>query len=114
MTHTKILSRNRSYPISCNLYCWTKEIASLRTDLLDAAQMLVEHGYIGITDEKKNAWTIEDARKFDHSTVLDAIRGQKDFSLFSREYLVTTYINFMQWLSCETHGYIERLEDLTS
>ena len=83
----------------------------MRTELQNAAQMLVEHGYIGITDTKKNAWTLEDARGFDHSTVLDAIRSQKDITLFTREYLVTTYINFMQWLSNETHGYIERLED---
>jgi len=58
-THQNIIEKIAHTPFLATFIVWTKEIASLRTDLLDAAQMLVEHGYIGITDEKKNAWTMK-------------------------------------------------------
>lgn len=90
---------------------WVKEFAHIRSDILEGARMLLEMDLIGIKDEGGEIWTIEKARGFDHSIILDAIRCERDLPIQLREHLVSVYIYFMQWLWGETHGYINKLED---
>lgn len=109
--HRKIVKKIAEHPFLVIFVLWTQEIASLHPEMVHAAKVLLEQGFIGIADKKGQIWTIEDAHGFDHRVVLNAIRCQPEMPLETREQLVSAYISFMQWLSQETHGYFNNLED---
>ena len=90
---------------------WIKEVGSLRNDTFETAKMLLEHELIGVTDNKGKPWTMEKARSFDHSIILDTIRCHREWSLQLRETITKTYTCFMAWLWSETQGYFNRFED---
>lgn len=89
---------------------WIKESELSAPDRLNA-KALLENGFIGITDNNGQIWTIAKAKNFDHRNVIDAIRCRRDWTFLLRENLVRTYLNFIQWLSAVTYGYLNLLED---
>ena len=109
--HTKTIKKISQLPFLAGFLMWVKEQASSNSDMLAAAMLLLEEGFIGITDKKGKVWTITDAKGFDHSVVINAIRCRREIPLQKREQLVTGYLSFMQWLSEETFGYTHPLED---
>lgn len=90
---------------------WIKESGFQDEQLLKGAEMLIEHGLIGVSDDAGHVWTIGMAKGFNHQSVIDAIRCQREWTLAIRENLVKTYLTFIDWLSRETYSYIEKVED---
>ena len=109
--HKKIIEKISLQPFLVAFMVWTKQKAAVNADMMNTARMLVENGFIGITDKNGKVWTIADARTFDHKIIVNAIRCQRNIPLQDREHLVLTYIAFIQWLSEETQGYIAPIED---
>ena len=110
-THKKIIEKISLQPFLVAFMVWTKEKAIANTDMMNAAKLILENGYIGTIAKNGKEWTIADARSFDHTIVLDAIRCQREMPLQAREYLVGVYLAFMKWLADETQGYVPALED---
>lgn len=109
--HKKFIGKISKEPFVASFIIWIKDFGSLRENTLKAATSLLNHDLIRIVDEEGKPWTIAKARNFDHRTILESIRSHREWSLKDRENLVQTYLAFMLWLSAETHGYINRLED---
>ncbi|MDB6081435.1 MAG: hypothetical protein JWO53_707, partial [Chlamydiia bacterium] len=106
-----IIEKIAEQPLLAAFIVWIKEIAFRDTGMMNASKMLLESHYIGMTDDTGKVWTISNARGFDHRTVIDSIRCQREWSLQTRELVVYTYLSFLVWLSQETRGYIARVED---
>jgi hypothetical protein len=109
--YTKFIDEVSEEPFLASFLVWVKEVGYRDTETLEGAKMLLEHGLIGVSDDDGRPWTIGKAKGFDHNTVIETIRCQKEWTLSVRENVVKTYLAFMSWLSIETHSYIPRLED---
>lgn len=98
-------------PLLTAFLAWVKEASLIPNFNINLARSLLENGLIGISDKKGKLWTIENAKDFDHQSVLDAIRCHSEWATTQREDLVGVYISFVQWLSNVTFGYIDKIED---
>lgn len=107
----KIIEKIAKQPFLASFIVWVKSMSSTRSNLINIAQNLLKNGYIGTTDKKGATWSIENAHKFDHTVIIDAIRCNNKITLQMRENLVESYLSFIQWLSEETNGYVTKLED---
>lgn len=106
------LERISQQPFLAAFLAWVKEITSDSSTInFETIIMLLENDFIGITDENGRIWTLANAKIFDHRKVIEAIRCHLEWSLILRENLVSAYLDFMEWLSNATFGYIGKLED---
>jgi hypothetical protein len=109
--HAKFIENISGELFVASFLIWIKEVGALRNDTFEAAKTLLENELIGITDSKGKPWTLEKAKSFDHSIILDTIRCHREWPLQLRETIVRTYTTFLAWLWTETQGYINRFED---
>lgn len=110
-SYRKFIDQISKTPFIASFVIWIKKIGYMQPDTLDDAKMLLENRFIGIFNEDGATWTIGDAKNFNHVLVLTGIRCRRDWPFLRRERLVQTYLSFLDWLSSETFGYIDRLED---
>jgi hypothetical protein len=97
-------------PFFGGFLAWIKQSALDPSSQL-LAKTLLESGFIRINDVEENMWTIANARLLDHRNIIEAIRCRREWSFELRENLVKTYLQFIQWLSKATNGFIPFLED---
>lgn len=109
--HKSVIESIAKEPLLASFVVWVKEIEHAAPGLIEGAKTLLEHGFIGTIDTQGDLWTIQKARGFDQKKIVEAIRCQRELPITTRESLVSTYINFIQWLCCITYGYINALED---
>jgi integrase len=98
-------------PLLTAYLAWIKEVEIIPNFDLSLAKILLEKGFIGITDSEGQVWTIAKASEFNHQNIIDAIRCRYEWSTEAREGLVMAYASFIQWLSNVTFGYVCRVED---
>lgn len=98
-------------PLLTAFLAWIKEVSLIPNFDLGLAKILLEKGFIGISDNEGQVWTIAKASEFNHQSVVDAIRCHYEWSTEAREGLVMAYTSFIQWLSNVTFGYISKVED---
>lgn len=98
-------------PLLTAYLAWIKEVALVPNFDLGLAKTLLEKGFIGITDNEGQVWTIAKASEFNHQSIVDAIRCRYEWSTEAREGLVMAYTSFIQWLSNVTFGYVSKVED---
>jgi len=98
-------------PFAAFFIRWIKEVAYSQFTTLDSARSLLANDLIGSYDIEGNIWTIGMAHSFEHKEILSAIRCKREWTILKRENLVSTYIEFINWLSKETYGYIPNLSD---
>lgn len=110
-TYRKFIDNVAKVPLITSFLLWIKEIGYLRSDTLLAAKELIENDFIGEYDNYDQFLTIGKAQSLDHHRILDAIRSKREWPIRRREILVQAYLEFMFWLSVETFGYIDPLED---
>lgn len=109
--HKSVIESIAKEPVLASFIVWVKEIEHAAPGIIEGAKMLLEHGFIGTVDTQGALWTIQKARGFDQTQIVEAIRCQRQLPITTRESLVSTYINFIRWLCCITYGYINPLED---
>jgi integrase len=105
--HKNVIENISKEPLLASFIVWVKT----NPELLEGAKVLLEHGFIGIVDNKGEVWSIQKARGFDQKKIIEVIRCRRALPIATRESLVKTYISFIQWLSGITYGYINKLED---
>lgn len=98
-------------PLLAAFILWAKEVALENADMMNAAKLLLEADFIRITAKSGKIWTIENTSTLNHRAVIDAIRCTSTWPIPLREEVVTNYISFINWLSDETHGTIQKIED---
>lgn len=99
-------------PFLAAYFTWIKEVVDKPPAIdIDLVKTLLTNDFIGIKTEEGTLWTVEHAKSFDHSNVMEAIRCHRTWPLGLRENLVKTYLSFMQWLSTVTFGYISKCQD---
>ncbi|MCE5293485.1 MAG: hypothetical protein LLF94_02575 [Chlamydiales bacterium] len=106
--HEKFAHTMASTPFITSFMLWVRHGDSQNIDI---AKALVQNDFIGTHDNSGNVWTMEMAKNFDHQKVLSAIRSTHDWTVRRRETAVTAYIDFINWLSTMTYGYIGQLQD---
>lgn len=72
---------------------------------------LISAGFIGIKDTRGNAWTLKHMISIGHDSILEALRCNEIFPIEKTEELVKFYIDFVNWLSEKTLGYVPRAFD---
>lgn len=102
------IGRMAEQPFLAAFLLWIKETSPNNTD---ACKLLLDKQFIGLRDKTGATWTIQHARTFNHAEVMEAIRSHPALPLLKKEELVAVYLDFLNWISKQTFGYIPQTED---
>lgn len=108
--YEKFVDAIATTPFISSFLLWVGEVSKN----FDIAKALVQNDFIGTYDNSGNVWTMKDAKNFDHQKILSAIRCRREWTIRRRETAVSAYIDFMNWLSSATYGYMTGLIDQDS
>lgn len=109
-TYNKFILAASEEPFLTYFNIWIKDTGHLQPEILVHAKALIENNLLGTHDSDGLTWTLEKASRFDQTKVIEAIRCQK-WPIRLREAVVRRYIDFIDWLSAETHGFIDPISD---
>jgi len=98
-------------PLFPAFLAWAIGKKSFDANLIENALILLNKGYIHIVNENGDFLKIVEAKNINHNVILDHIRMSRDLSLEKREGLVTVYLSFYNWLSDQSFGLMNPLND---
>lgn len=105
----KFESKIKDIPLLAILSIWTEDSILAGTGrTVDVLMELIKKKTIGKTGK---LLTLEEFAKEDHDSVIDAIRINKEWTIWEREEYVHHYISFENWLSVKTFGFIPKAVD---
>ncbi len=109
--HEKYIDTIATAPFITSFMLWISEVSKDNPSIIDIAKVLLHNDFIGTYDNSGKVWTLESAKNFDHQKILSAIRCTREWTIRRRETAVDAYIDFMNWLSTATYGYMAALVD---
>jgi len=110
----KLVETISSLPLLSTILFWIeKETKDTFTASRHAQMMkeLISEGFIGIKDNKGNLWTLKHMVSIGHDSIIEAIRCNDVWPIEKTESYVKFYIDFVNWLSEKSLGYVPKASD---
>lgn len=110
----KFFEKISNIPLLSAVLFWVENIVK---DKFHAAhntammQQLIMHGFIGLKDTHGHVWTLKHMIAKGHEPIIEAIRCSKIWDIEKREEYVHFYIDFANFLSEKTFGYVPHAID---
>jgi integrase len=110
----KFESKINDSPLAAIVLLWARYVIKGPLGIPNVEMMydLVENKILDFKGLKKGKLlTLGEFAKYDHDSVIDSIRSNKEWISWKREEYVHLYINFENWLSEATFGFIPKALD---